>query len=279
MQPRADLDADRIFDAAQVLQVRAIRIVGAQPDPRKMSEQVEVAGTPRNAAGLRRFVAQVQRFVGGEEIDLVGIAGAHAEHVLDELQRVLDGLHHAVVLVRERRVLDPVEIEVLGMVQVGEAAFDQRADEVERQGGALVAAQQELRIGPAGIRGELGAVDVVAAIGRQADAVAGFSLAERGLAYCPAKRPMRITGRRAPITSTSDICSRTFSVLVMRTGVQSTKRSAQSPAWRTNWRPSAASASCSRRRRISQLVTSGGSVRRFGQHPLDFGGVGVFGLL
>ena len=31
---------------------------------------------------------------------------------------------------------------------------------------------------------------------------------------------MRITGRRAPTTSTSDICSSTFSVLVMRAGVQ-----------------------------------------------------------
>src|ERR1035438_2480329 len=39
-------------------------------------------------------------------------------------------------------------------------------------------------------------------------------LAERGLAYWPAKRPMRITGRRAPITSTSDIWRRTLSVLV-----------------------------------------------------------------
>src|ERR1035438_7583024 len=35
-------------------------------------------------------------------------------------------------------------------------------------------------------------------------------LAERGLAYWPAKRPMRITGRRAPITSTSDIWRRTL---------------------------------------------------------------------
>ena len=32
------------------------------------------------------------------------------------------------------------------MVQVGEAAFDQGADEVERHRGALVAAQQQLRI-------------------------------------------------------------------------------------------------------------------------------------
>ena len=55
----------------------------------------------------------------------------------------------AVVLVGERRVLDEVEVPVLGVVQVGEAAVDQGADEVERQRGALVAAQQQLRIGRA----------------------------------------------------------------------------------------------------------------------------------
>ena len=156
-------------------------IVGAQPHPREMREQIEVAGTSRHAAGLRRFVPQVQRLVGGKEVDLIGIARAHAEHVLHELQRVLDGLHHAMVLVRERRVLDPVEVEILGMVQVGEAALHQRADEVERHGSALVAAQQELRVGPAGFGGELGAVDVIAAIGGQADAVAGFQIGGAGL--------------------------------------------------------------------------------------------------
>ena len=44
------------------------------------------------------------------------------------------------------------------------------------------------------------------------------SLAERGLAYCPAKRPMRITGFCAPTTSTRLICSSTLSMLVMRAG-------------------------------------------------------------
>ena len=43
----------------------------------------------------------------------------------------------------------PVEVEVLGMVQVGEPALHQRADEIQREGGALVAAQQKLRIGRA----------------------------------------------------------------------------------------------------------------------------------
>ena len=90
---------------------------------------------------------------------------------------------------------------------------------------------------------------------------------------------MRITGRRAPITSTSDICSRTFSVLVMRAGVQSTKRSAQSPACSTNWRPIGG---------FGQLVAQAqdfptGDQRRqraqVRQHPLQFSQVGVVGLL
>ena len=34
-------------------------------------------------------------------------------------------------------------------MQVGEAAIDQRAHEIQRQRGALVAAQQQLRIGGA----------------------------------------------------------------------------------------------------------------------------------
>ena len=56
------------------------------------------------------------------------------------------------VVFGERRVLDEVEVPVLGVVEVGESAVDQGADEVERQGGAFVAAQQQLRVGSA-IRG------------------------------------------------------------------------------------------------------------------------------
>ena len=42
---------------------------------------------------------------------------------------------------RVGRVLEEAEVPVLGVVQVGEPAVDQRADEVERQRRALVAAQ------------------------------------------------------------------------------------------------------------------------------------------
>src|ERR1019366_3734733 len=87
---------------------------------------------------------------------------------------------HAVVFVGEGGILGPVEVEILRMVEVGEAAFDEGADEVERHGGALVAAQEELGVGPADFGGELGAVDVIAAIGGEADAAAGFQVGGAG---------------------------------------------------------------------------------------------------
>ena len=80
----------------------------------------------------------------------------------------------AAVLLGHGRVLHPVEVPVLQAVRVHEAAAHQGADEIQRQRGALVAAQHQLRIGLARRRGELGTVDQVAAIARQRDAVARF---------------------------------------------------------------------------------------------------------
>ncbi len=66
-------------------------------------------------------------------------------------------------------MLDEVEVPVLGMMEVGEATVHQGTNEIERQRGALVAAQQELRIGGAVGGGERRAIDEVAAIGRKRD--------------------------------------------------------------------------------------------------------------
>jgi hypothetical protein len=53
-------------------------------------------------------------------------------------------------------------------MQIGEAAVDQRADEIDGERRAFVAAQQQLRIRLARGGGEVGAVDDVATVGRQA---------------------------------------------------------------------------------------------------------------
>ena len=62
--------------------------------------------------------------------------------------------------------------------------------------------------------GELGTVDQVAAVTGQPHAVPRSSKSdERGLAYCPAKRPMRMTGHWAPCTSARLICSMILSAV------------------------------------------------------------------
>ena len=58
---------------------------------------------------------------------------------------------------------DPVYVPVLRVMQVRKSAVDQRAHEVEGDRGALVAAEEQLRIGPPIGGGEGVAVDQIAA--------------------------------------------------------------------------------------------------------------------
>src|SRR5689334_8977211 len=168
------LDTDWIFYAADVFDMSALGLIGAESNPRKMSGEVEKAGAPRDSASLRLFVAEVEGFMGSEEVDAVALAGTDAEDVLHEDQGVGNGARHPMVLVGHRGVLDPIEIEVLGVMKVGKAAFDEGPDEVQGERGALVAAQQELRIGGAAFEREVGPVDDIAAVGGEGDAAAGL---------------------------------------------------------------------------------------------------------
>ena len=91
---------------------------------------------------------------------------------LHEVERLADRRDDLLVLRRVRRALRERHVPVLGVVQVREPAVGQRADEVERERGALVGAQHQLGIGRAIGGGERVAVDEVAAIRRQRDAAA-----------------------------------------------------------------------------------------------------------
>jgi hypothetical protein len=68
------------------------------------------------------------------------------------------------------------QVPVLRMVEVGEAALGQGAYEVEGQGGPAMAEQQARRVGGARRAGELGAIDQVAAITGQSDAIPGLQV-------------------------------------------------------------------------------------------------------
>ncbi len=70
----ADLAADRVADAAEELDVRAVEIAGALADPEHVRRAVVPVARHRVAAGERFFVAEDQRFVGGVDVDLVRFA-------------------------------------------------------------------------------------------------------------------------------------------------------------------------------------------------------------
>ncbi len=165
----------------------AIGVIGAQADPRQVRGEVEIAGAARHGARLGLLIAKVQSFVRGEELDAVAFTGAHAEHVLHEAEGFADGFDHAVIFEAVRRIAHPIEVEILGMMQVGESTLDQRANEVEREGGAFIAAEQELRVGRSRLRRELGAVDDIAAVTGKLYAVAGFGIGRAGFGVLTGK--------------------------------------------------------------------------------------------
>ena len=152
--------------------MRAIDLRRAHADPGHVGRQVVPAVLARDEARLRLLVEQVQALVAGEEIHARRLVHRLAAQGLEEIERIADRVRDTLVRLAQLRVTHEAEIPVLGMVQVGEAAVHQRAHEVERQRRALVAAQQQLRIGAARLGGELGAIDQIPAIGRQRHAVA-----------------------------------------------------------------------------------------------------------
>ena len=90
-----------------------------------------------------------------------------AGHGLKKIQRIADRRDRALVSFPQRRMAHEPQIPIFRVVQVGKAAVHQRTHEVQGQGRALVAPQQQLRIGTACLGGELGAIDQVAPVGRQ----------------------------------------------------------------------------------------------------------------
>ena len=150
---RPDLHADGIGDAAEVFDVRAVQRARPLADPGEVGREIIPARAARHLAGLGLLVVKVQPLVAGEEIHAVDV-GQHAPgERLHEAQRLADGLHHARVLGGVRRIGHEAQAPVFRMVQVGKAAFDQRANEVNRQAGPLVSAKQQLGIRACDLRG------------------------------------------------------------------------------------------------------------------------------
>ena len=144
------MTADRIADATEEFHVRAARIGRAHADPREMRGQIVPAFLARHTAGLRLLVKQMQAFVAGKEIDPLQLARMHAHQAFHEADGFADLAGHAAVLFGHGRVFHPIQIPIIEARGVHEAAAHQRANEVQREGGAFIAAQHEPRIGRAG---------------------------------------------------------------------------------------------------------------------------------
>src|SRR5579859_4270573 len=100
---------------------------------------------------------------------------------------------------------------------------------------------------------------------------------DRGLANCPAMRPIFTTGSEAPNVSTTAICNSTRNVSRMMLAVKSEKLSAQSPPCSTNALPSAAVARCAFSRRASPANTRGGYLPSRASMASSFAGSGYVG--
>ncbi len=62
----------------------------------------------------------------------------------------------------------------MDIVKVGIAAISEGTQQIQRRRRLMIALDQALRIGNPRVRREVHAVDIVAAIGRQGDAIDGF---------------------------------------------------------------------------------------------------------
>ena len=73
---RADLAADRVADAAEELDVRAVELARALADPEHVRRAVVPLAGQRVGAGERLLVAEDQRLVARVEVDLVELGAA-----------------------------------------------------------------------------------------------------------------------------------------------------------------------------------------------------------
>jgi hypothetical protein len=180
---RADLHADRIVDAAQIFHMRAIGPTGTVAAPKEVGRAAVPITGRRIDPGQGLLVGQEQGFVGDVEVGLAHISGRGAGHPAGghEGERLVDALGEITVAFRQRRALDEAQVPAMDLVQVGIAAGGERAEQVELAGGLEVGQFHAAGVGAAGFGGEVRAVDDIAAVGGQGDAVLGFGIGTTGL--------------------------------------------------------------------------------------------------
>jgi hypothetical protein len=132
---RAAFEADRVLDAAEVLDMPVIELARTVADPDHMPRgRVPVARGGIDARE-RLLVAEQQRLVAGVEFRRaqfrvaleIEAAGAH------EIQRIGNAVRQFLVTARLLRILDEAEHPLMHAAEIGEAAGRERAQQVQRR--------------------------------------------------------------------------------------------------------------------------------------------------
>src|SRR5262249_17441652 len=140
-------------------------------------------------AGLGLFIGEMQAFMAGEEIDTVDIGQHTASECFHEAKRFADALYHSRVFLSVRRISDKAQLPIFGMMQIGEAPFNQGADEVDGEAGAFVSAQEQFGIRGAILQGKARPIDHIAPIARQSDISTRLVISRAGFGVLARKTP------------------------------------------------------------------------------------------
>ena len=86
-----------------------------------------------------------------------------------------------------RRLPHPTQAPIFGMMQIGKAAINQRPHEIHRHRRTRMRLDHAARIGHPRLRGEVRAIDDIAAVAGQGDAVAGLAIGRSRLSVLTGK--------------------------------------------------------------------------------------------
>ena len=171
----AQLDPDGVVDAAGEFDVRVTKGPGPLTDPQEVRRGVIPQPGVEIRSGQRVLIVQEQRLVAGVQLYGAQLLRVRAAGV-HESEGPVDLAHQPLVVLARRAGPDEVLVPGVRPAQVRETAGCVGPAQVERDRGAVVSAQQPIRVRRPGLRGEVEAVDGVAAVGGQFDAVACLGL-------------------------------------------------------------------------------------------------------
>ena len=168
---RPELDAERVVDAGEELDVSAVALPRPLTDPEHVRGAVVPVAGQRVAPRQPLLVVEQEALVARPDIDLVQLRGVDEVDPTGahERERPLDLDRDRLVALAFGGARGELLVPHLHLRQVGEAALREGAEQVERDGRLVVGAHHALGVGDPRLGRRLVAVDHVAEEGRELD--------------------------------------------------------------------------------------------------------------